>query len=81
MQVGRIQGATRVLGDARYLSLPIRDCMLLGEGPAKPCMESAWFPTPRELEALLAGAPIIVRLLGIAHPPIMVSVGERPLEG
>ena len=41
-------------------------------------MTTAWLPTPDELVALLAGAPIHVRILGTAHPPIMVEVGAAP---
>lgn len=81
MLVGRITGATRVLGKAQgYLGLPVRDetinCNVSGEGT--PAMVTAWFPTPDELAALNAGAPVHVRLLGVAHPPIMVEVGEAP---
>ena len=81
MLVGRITGATRVLGKSQgYLGLPVRDetinCTVGGEGT--PAMVTAWFPTPEELAALNAGAPVHVRLLGTAHPPIMVEVGEAP---
>lgn len=81
MQVGRITGCTRVLGKSQgYLGLPIRDevltCTVNGEGT--PAMTTAWFPTPAELEALNAGAPVHVRILGFAHPPIMVDVGPSP---
>jgi len=43
-------------------------------------MVTAWLPTPKELEALNAGAPVHVRIIGIHHPPIMVEVGETPEE-
>jgi hypothetical protein len=81
MQIGRIEGATRVLGKQQgYLGLPIRDepihCSVNGE--ATPSMVTAWLPTPKELEALNAGAAVHVRLLGTSHPPIMVTVGDPP---
>jgi hypothetical protein len=81
MQIGRIRGATRVLGKAQgYLGLPVRDepinCNV--DGKDTPSMVTAWLPTPKELEALNAGAAVHVRLLGNAHPPIMVTVGEVP---
>ena len=81
MEIGRIKGCTRVLGKSQgYIGLPVRDetinCTVSGEGT--PAMVTAWFPTPDELAALNAGAPVHVRLLGIAHPPIMVEVGEAP---
>lgn len=81
MQIGRVQGTTRVLGKSQgYMGLPLRDelinCKVGGEGV--PSMVTAWHPTPKELEALNAGAPVHVRLIGDAHPPIMVEVGEVP---
>jgi hypothetical protein len=81
MQIGRIREATRVLGKSQgYAGLPIRDevvtCKVGGEGT--PVMVTAWHPTPKELEAINAGAPVHVRIVGVAHPPIMVEVGEIP---
>lgn len=81
MMVGRIEGATRVLGKSQgYLGLPVRDteitCAVSGEGT--PCLTTAWHPTPDELAALNAGAAVHVRLIGISHPPIMVEVGPIP---
>lgn len=83
MLVGRIQGATRTIGKSqRYLGLPLRDetidCPV--NGPLTPSMVTAWIPTPDELAALNAGAAVQVRILGTAHPPIMVDVGEAPDE-
>ena len=81
MQIGRIKGATRVIGKSQgYKGLPLRDervnCTVGGAGT--PSMVTAWLPTPKELEALNAGAAVHVRLIGSAHPPIMVEVGEPP---
>ena len=81
MQIGHITGATRTIGKSQgYMGLPLRDeilnCKVNGEGT--PAMVTAWHPTPKELEALNAGAPVHVRILGTAHPPIMVEVGDRP---
>ncbi|WP_280178553.1 hypothetical protein [Methylobacterium gnaphalii] len=42
-------------------------------------MTTAWIPTPDEVAAIVAGAPIHVRILGTVHPPIMVSIGEPPV--
>jgi hypothetical protein len=39
-------------------------------------METAWLPTPDELQRLLAGSPVILRVLGTSHPPVMIEVGE-----
>jgi hypothetical protein len=81
MQIGRIKGTTRVLGKSQgYMGLPLRDdtinCTV--NGPNTPCMTTAWHPTPKEIEALNAGAPVHVRIVGTGHPPIMVEVGEVP---
>lgn len=82
MQIGRIPGATRVLGKSQgYFGLPVRDEVIAertnGESP---CMTTAWIPDPAELERIARGAAVHVRLLGTAHPPIMVEVGEIPDE-
>ena len=81
MQLGRIKDATRVIGKAQgYLGLPVRDELIHERvtGPGTPAMVTAWLPTPEELVALNAGAAVHVRLIGTAHPPIMVGVGEIP---
>ena len=81
MQIGRIEGATRVLGKSQgYLGLPVRDVFLNSsvDGPETPAMQTAWFPDPAELAAINAGAPIILTLLGQAHPPVQVTVGNEP---
>jgi len=81
MQIGMIPGHTRIIGKSQgYLGLPLRD-ELINEsvnGEGTPSMVTAWLPTPKELAALNAGAAIHVRLIGTAHPPIMVEVGEAP---
>ncbi len=81
MQIAMIEGATCILGKSQgYLGLPVRDeainCTVGGDGT--PCMVTAWQPTPDELARLNAGASVHLRLLGTAHPPVMVEVGEAP---
>lgn len=81
MEIGRIQNATRVVGKSQgYIDLPLRDvqlkCAVNGEGT--PAMETAWFPTPEELIAINAGAPIILRVLGTQHPPVFIYAGDQP---
>lgn len=81
MEIGRIQGTTRVLGKSQgYLGLPIRDVLLNDSvnGPQTPAMQTAWFPSPDELDALKSGAPLILTILGSGHPPVMLGVGEVP---
>lgn len=81
MQIGMIEGATRVIGKSQgYMGLPIRDevisCNVNGDGT--PAMVTAWTPTPEELEALNRGATVHVTILGIVHLPIMLDVGPTP---
>lgn len=81
MQIGRIEGTTRMLGKSQgYLGLPVRDVVLncSVNGPETPAMETAWHPTPAELEALNSGASVVLRVLGVLHPPVMVYVGQPP---
>lgn len=81
MQIGVIKGCTRVLGKSQgYKGLPVREetvnCRV--NGPGTPSMTTAWLPTPKEIEALNAGAAVHVQLLTERHPPILVTVGEVP---
>jgi hypothetical protein len=77
----RIAGATRYLGapkgwepeaDGDCSHLAIVDVPSTNGG--SPVMISAWEPTPKELEALVAGAPVYLQVVGSAHPPVMVWV-------
>lgn len=79
MIIGRIEGATRVLGKSQgYLRLPLKDVLINSsvDGPETPAMETAWLPTPDEIERINAGAPVILCVLGVVHPPVMVTVGQ-----
>lgn len=83
MQIAMIENATRIIGKGQgYLGLPLRDevitCAVNGEGT--PAMVTAWQPTPDELQRLNAGASVHLRVLGVAHPPVMVEVGPTPTE-
>lgn len=82
MHIGRIEGATRVIGKSQgYLGLPLRDVTInctVG-GDETPAMETAWLPTSEEIAAIADGAPVILRVLGTTHPPVMVSVGCVPV--
>jgi hypothetical protein len=80
MQIGRIEGATRVLGQSQgYLGLPVRDEMIECDvGGFTPAMTTAWLPTQEEIDAIVAGAPIYLRILGTGHPPVMLMVGQAP---
>jgi hypothetical protein len=79
MLIGRIPGATRVLGKSQgYLGLPLRDELIEEgvNGANTPCMTTAWLPTPDELLRLNNGAAVHLRILGTAHPPVILEVGE-----
>lgn len=81
MEIGRIQGCTRVIGRSQgYYGLPLRDIIINDTvtGPETPAMETAWLPTPEELAALNAGAPIILRVVGTGHPPVMIYTDDVP---
>jgi hypothetical protein len=81
MLIGRIPGATRVLGKSQgYLGLPLRDELIEEgvNGANTPCMTTAWLPTPDELERLNNGAAVHLRILGTAHPPVILEVGDIP---
>lgn len=81
MEIGRIAGCTRVLGKSQgYYGLPVRDVRIneAVNGPETPAMQTAWFPSVDEMRAMVAGAPIILTVIGSAHPPVMMSVGEVP---
>lgn len=76
-----IEGCTRVLGKAQgYLGLPVLDCLITEavNGPGTPAMKTSWEPTPAELRRLVAGAPVVVTIIGVQHPPIVVEVGDAP---
>lgn len=81
MNILRIPGFTRLLGKSQgYLGLPVRDEIFqdTAAGVEANAMRSAWEPNPDELERLNAGASVHVRLLGTAHPPIIVEAGPAP---
>jgi hypothetical protein len=83
MEIGRIRGCTRVIGKSQgYYGLPLRDVLLNDTvtGPETPAMQTVWMPTPDELAALNAGAPIMLTVVGTGHPPVMIGVGELPEE-
>ncbi|WP_339767154.1 hypothetical protein [uncultured Pseudosulfitobacter sp.] len=81
MDIGRIEGATRVCGKSQgFLGLPVRDsvrdCSVAGG--KVPVMTTAWLPNPAELAAINAGAAIHVSIDGTIPSPMMLSVGPAP---
>lgn len=80
---GRIQNATRTLNAPRdwdgVSELPVGALPILDYvAQDVPAMASAWLPTPEELTALAAGAPVILSIVGRSHPIVGVGVGEPP---
>jgi hypothetical protein len=79
MLIGHIEGATRVLGKSQgYIGLPVRDEIVETEGGAYRQIVSAWLPTPEEVEAIVAGAPILLTQLCVTPPPMLMGVGSPP---
>lgn len=75
MRALRINGATRELGRAQgYIPLHVLDIV----ADDCPFMVTAWEPTPEELAMLAAGAPVFLWIMGQAHPPVRLEVGEAP---
>lgn len=75
----RIRNTTRVLGKSQgYLGLPLRDELMLDptSGQLVNAMLSAWELTPAEIIDLVDGKPLILRILGVNHPPVMLFVGD-----
>lgn len=81
MTPGNIKNATRALGapekwdverDGECNVLYVREVM---GGP--PMMQSAWYPTPEELERIARGEPIILTVWGRGHPPVSVDVYDN----
>ena len=76
----RIQGATRVMrkpvdwDDSKgvCLDLHIRDEV----DDAGRSMSSAWSPSAEDIAKIVAGAPIILNILGTVHPPVAITVGD-----
>ncbi len=82
MEIGVIQGHTNIIGKSQgYRGLPIRsiliDCPV--NGPDTIAVETAWLPSPEEIGAMRAGAPIILRCL-FGQPSVWLYVGEKPEE-
>jgi hypothetical protein len=81
MDIGSIEGATRICGKSQgFLGLPVRDgvrvCSVVGG--QVPVMTTAWFPNADELAALNAGAAIHVQIDGTVPSPMMLAVGPVP---
>ena len=84
MNHARIEKHTAVLGVKQgYKPLYVRETPVIDPTTKVKTLlhETAWTPTPHELELLNRGATIHVALLAAGHPPIKVTVGPTPDEG
>jgi hypothetical protein len=76
----RPRDTTRVCGKSQgYAGLNVRDTavdLIVGAGEIErvAAMDTLWEPTPKELEALNAGKPVLITILGTTPPPIRVGV-------
>lgn len=80
MDIDRIPGATVMLGapegwDERIDGVACNVLPAIYDGQA---FVSQWKPTPEEIAAIFAGAPIHLHVYGDAHPPVAVTVGPTP---
>lgn len=78
MLIGRIHGATRVLGKPADMTDEECGPLAIRDTPSEQgnVMVSAWIPTPDELVHLAQGAPIYLYVWGNGHPPVAIEVGE-----
>jgi hypothetical protein len=76
MEMIRIAGTTREMAkhQKEYATLCIRDDIIRNDKIAFHCMVSAWQPTPEELAALNAGAPIYLSIFNGPYPPDTLGV-------
>jgi hypothetical protein len=75
----RITGATRYLGAPAGWAPEDGNCAHLAIRDVDGCCESAWEPTPDELEALNSGGAVVLCVKG-GQPPVMLFV-ERAERG
>lgn len=76
----RIAGHTHVLGVPKEWK-PERDgvCTGLAVRKIENVWQSAWEPTPGELDRLAAGAKIVLSIVG-GQPPVMLTVEEAEID-
>lgn len=80
---------TRIFGSNNLLTVP-RDWREGYGGPlislpikfdrddtGAPSMASTWLPTSEDMVKLVEGAPIVLKVFGYEHPPVLLEVGDR----
>lgn len=86
MNIIPIQGANMNLAEHQeeYLTMPVRVETITvavrddGDVEDVPCMTSAWKPSRDELALLLDGGYVQLRVLGLQHPPVMITAEPSP---
>lgn len=85
MEPGKIRNHTRALGapsnwdperDGRCGVLHIRDEV----HGRMPIMVSAWTPSELERARIAEGHPVILTVIGNAHPPVSIEVGHMVVD-
>lgn len=71
MLIGIIEGANCIM---RGNGADVADLYVINTGES---FISAWLPTPDELAALNAGAPVYLEIRGSVHPPVSVGVKQE----
>lgn len=78
MKIIRIKDATHILGESQgYTPMPVRRSHELFDEGRLPVVAGAFELSPEEIEALKAGKPLIIQILGHAWPPLIVKVGDE----
>ena len=53
------------------------ECITVSDGECfLPTMKSVWVPSPEERAAIAAGANIALTLVGVMHPPVMLTLAD-----
>lgn len=73
----RISGYTRLMGvnQPEYHNLAVRDHVA---EDGTPFMETAWEPTPKELEMLVNGGSVRLFIDGDKLPPVFITAEPPP---
>ena len=79
MKSALIKGSTRVIGESQgYLPLAVRDNFVndAATGLITSQMVTEWTLSEGERAAIAKGGSIFLHILGTAHPPVLLMVGE-----
>lgn len=80
MHIGTPEVVTARIGESQgYQGLPVHIQVIVDQADGQERLQytSAWQPAPDEIIALMAGAQILVHVIG-GQPPILVEIGPQP---